>query len=68
VVGTPPERTGDELVVRSESAQHALYLLTSWAEREHLALDGLEVTRPTLDDVFLELTGSDQPNREGAAP
>jgi ABC-2 type transport system ATP-binding protein len=67
VVGTPPERTGDELVLQCDSAQHTLYLLTSWAEREHLTLDGLEVTRPTLDDVFLELTGSEQASREQAS-
>jgi len=29
---------------------------------EHVDLDGLEVTRPTLEDVYLELTGS---SREG---
>ena len=68
VVGASPERTGDELVLRCDSAQHTLYLLTSWAEREHLTLEGLEVTRPTLDDVFLELTASEQPSREGTTP
>ena len=68
VVGASPERTGDELVLRCDSTQHTLYLLTSWAEREHLTLEGLEVTRPTLDDVFLELTASEQPSREGTTP
>jgi hypothetical protein len=41
-----------------------LYLLTSWAEREHVELEALEVTRPTLDDVFLELTASEPPSGE----
>ena len=56
-VGITPERSGDEFVVRTEQAQHTLYTLTSWAEQAGIELQGIEVTRPTLDDVFLELTG-----------
>ncbi len=55
--GLTPEVSGDELTLRSDdSGQHVLYQLTGWAEREDVDLAGLEVTRPTLDDVFLELT------------
>ncbi len=56
-VGIAPEWSGDELVVRTDQAQHTLYTLTSWAEQAGVELQGIEVTRPTLDDVFLELTG-----------
>ena len=39
--------------------QPVLYRLTTWAEPEGRRLDGLEVLRPTLEDVFLELTTSE---------
>jgi len=35
----------------------ALYALASWARRTGVSLDGLELHRPTLEDVYLELTG-----------
>jgi ABC-2 type transport system ATP-binding protein len=56
-VGFAPERSGDELVLRTEQAQHILHRLTGWADQAGIELQGIEVTRPTLDDVFLELTG-----------
>jgi ABC-2 type transport system ATP-binding protein len=56
-VGSMPDRSGDEFVLRTEQAQHTLFVLTSWAEQAGVELQGIEVTRPTLDDVFLELTG-----------
>jgi ABC-2 type transport system ATP-binding protein len=34
-----------------------LHRLTSWALADRIALDGLEVTRPSLEDVYLLLTG-----------
>jgi ABC-2 type transport system ATP-binding protein len=36
----------------------ALHRLTGWALDQHVELTGLEVIRPTLEDVYLELTGS----------
>ena len=33
-----------------------LYDLTSWAVQSKVVLEGLEVTRPTLEDVYLEIT------------
>jgi ABC-2 type transport system ATP-binding protein len=33
-----------------------LYRLTGWALDNHVTLDGLEVIRPTLEDVYLSLT------------
>jgi ABC-2 type transport system ATP-binding protein len=33
--------------------------LTGWALERSLDLDGLEVRRPTLEDIYLELTGTD---------
>jgi ABC-2 type transport system ATP-binding protein len=40
-----------------------LHRLTGWALDQHVELTGLEVIRPTLEDVYLELTDS----AEGAA-
>jgi ABC-2 type transport system ATP-binding protein len=55
--GVTPEVSGDQVTLRCDgSGQHVLYQLTGWAERDHVELVGLEVSRPTLDDVFLELT------------
>ena len=36
----------------------ALHELTGWALEQHVRLTGLEVTRPTLEDVYLQLTDS----------
>jgi ABC-2 type transport system ATP-binding protein len=36
----------------------ALHQLTGWALEQHVELTGLEVTRPSLEDVYLELTDS----------
>jgi ABC-2 type transport system ATP-binding protein len=41
----------------SESPVRDLYQLTKWALDSGTDLDGLEVTRPTLEDVYLSLTG-----------
>jgi ABC-2 type transport system ATP-binding protein len=67
--GSTAQQMQSELDVRVEAAgamlschttdpQRVLYRLLSWAEREHASLDGLEVLRPTLEDIFLELTGT----------
>jgi ABC-2 type transport system ATP-binding protein len=42
----------------------ALHDLTGWAIESGLPLEGLEVTRPSLEDVYLELTGE---AKEGGA-
>ncbi len=50
---------GDLLDVRVPDASTALPALLSALERVGVALSGIEVRRPTLDDVFLSLTGRD---------
>ncbi|MGE5635596.1 MAG: ATP-binding cassette domain-containing protein [Nocardioidaceae bacterium] len=52
-----PELVGDLATLRTRNAQRTLYRLTSWAEREGLRLEGLEAVRPSLEDIFLEVTG-----------
>jgi ABC-2 type transport system ATP-binding protein len=56
-VKTPVEASGNQLSITTGRPQTALYRLTGWAEREGIELAGLEVRRPSLEDVFLELTG-----------
>jgi ABC-2 type transport system ATP-binding protein len=46
----------------------ALYRLTGWALDQHVELAALEVIRPTLEDVYLELTGSPAGTAEATGP
>jgi ABC-2 type transport system ATP-binding protein len=52
----PPDPDGF-LVVTSTDPVRDLYRLTGWAVENGIPLDGLEVTRPSLEDVYLTLTG-----------
>jgi ABC-2 type transport system ATP-binding protein len=47
--------------LQAQDPTRALHELTSWALGRGVSLGGLEVHRPTLEDVYLELTG-DQEN------
>lgn len=49
--------------LRTEDPTRVLYELTGWAIKNDVALDGLDVTRPTLEDVYLEITK--EPHRTG---
>jgi ABC-2 type transport system ATP-binding protein len=55
-LGGPPDPDGF-LVVTSTEPVRDLYRLTGWAVENGIPLDGLEVTRPSLEDVYLTLTG-----------
>jgi ABC-2 type transport system ATP-binding protein len=52
--------------VTTDDPVHLLHRLLGWAVDEGVELDGLEVTRPTLEDVYLRLTGGpdNQPETE----
>jgi ABC-2 type transport system ATP-binding protein len=71
--GTPAELTGDtsdtevryrrngqEVVVRTTEPTKLLHELTAQALAEGRELEGLTVRRPTLEDVYLALTGDDE--------
>jgi ABC-2 type transport system ATP-binding protein len=47
---------GDSVEIRSDDPTHTLYELTGWAVQAGIALDGLEVARPSLEDVYLTIT------------
>ena len=48
-------RNGESVVVRTAEPTQALHELTGAALADGLELEGLEVRRPTLEDVYLEL-------------
>jgi ABC-2 type transport system ATP-binding protein len=50
-------RTDRGYEIRSHDATRALHRLTGWAIERGVELEALEVTRPSLEDVYLELTG-----------
>ncbi|MGN6816608.1 MAG: ABC transporter ATP-binding protein [Solirubrobacterales bacterium] len=47
---------GDQVEIQSQSPQRDLYRLLALAEERGIELQDLEVRRPNLEDVFLELT------------
>jgi ABC-2 type transport system ATP-binding protein len=46
----------DGVELETMDPTRTLFDLTSWAVQEGISLDGLEVTRPTLEDVYLQIT------------
>jgi ABC-2 type transport system ATP-binding protein len=50
------ERTGDTLSFHTKTPTADLAPLLSWATVRGIELEGLAVTRPTLEDVYLQLT------------
>ncbi len=50
------EQVGGRIVLHSASIAGDLHELSGWALDRDLELDELEVRRPTLEDVYLELT------------
>jgi ABC-2 type transport system ATP-binding protein len=58
VLETPVEIEGSLVRFRTDRVQRDLTLLFDWAEREKVNLADLQVIRPTLDDVFVQLAGT----------
>ena len=54
--------------VASKDVVAELHRLTGWALANSVTLDGLEVTRPTLEDVYLSLTGETGASQSGGRP
>ncbi|HEY8467064.1 MAG TPA: ABC transporter ATP-binding protein [Solirubrobacterales bacterium] len=59
VAGAAVERNG-QLVVRDGDVVRLLNSLTGWALKRGVELDGLEVTRPTLEEIYLRLVGEEE--------
>ena len=54
--GVPQRNARGMLELRTTRVVDDLALLTGWARDRGIDLPGLVVTRPTLEDVYLELT------------
>jgi ABC-2 type transport system ATP-binding protein len=65
ILGQPCEVSGDIASIKVDNPQRPLYKLTGWAEERGIVLDDLEAVHPTLEDVFLELTGPGDGARGG---
>jgi ABC-2 type transport system ATP-binding protein len=55
-VSAPVEVSGNQIEVETEHPQADLYSLLGLADERGAALEELEVRRPSLEDIFLELT------------
>jgi ABC-2 type transport system ATP-binding protein len=47
---------GGSIELETQDPTRLLYELTSWAVQAGVSLQGIEVTRPSLEDVYLEIT------------
>ena len=56
-LGRKPEVSGNQATIATTDPQRDLYGLLDWAEGKNVRLADLEVRRPSLEDVFLEVTG-----------
>ena len=60
----PPESLGaepadnDRYVITTDSPTRSLHRLTGWALEQGIELEKLSVSRPSLEDLFIELVGS----------
>ncbi len=55
-ISAPVEASGSQVGIETENPQADLYRLLSLAQERGAKLDDLEVRRPSLEDIFLELT------------
>ena len=62
-VAAPPatEREGGRCSVRSQDPTRSLFELTGWALERGLVLGDLAVSRPSLEDVYFQLTQHQEP-------
>jgi ABC-2 type transport system ATP-binding protein len=59
------DRVNGDLSLTVDDPVAVLHALTGWALERGLELEGLEVRRPTLEDIYLELTASQAPEDGG---
>ena len=65
-IGAAARSDGDFVEVETTDPTRALYELTSWAVQQDLSLEALEVTRPSLEDVYLQITEGVESGASGA--
>ena len=54
-----PEVRGEEVSYQTGRPTALLHALTGWATERGAELDGLEVTRPSLEDMYLDIVGDE---------
>jgi len=57
IAGLAVTANNDMAELHAEQPTRVLHALTGWATERGVELDGLEVTRPSLEDIYLELAG-----------
>jgi ABC-2 type transport system ATP-binding protein len=60
VLGQVPQADG-AFEIRADDPTSALHALTGWALDAGVRFETLDVTRPSLEDVYLEITGGEEP-------
>jgi ABC-2 type transport system ATP-binding protein len=63
-IGRRPDISGNQATLASTEPQRDLHALLDWAEGAGVKLADLEVRRPSLEDVFLEVTGDGAEEKE----
>jgi ABC-2 type transport system ATP-binding protein len=60
IAGLALTATDEGLAGTTDAPTEALHALTSWALERAVELEGLEVRRPSLEDIYLELTAASE--------
>ena len=63
VLGDGPQVSEGRVTYRTTRPTADLHTLTDWAVRRGVELAGLEVTRPSLEDIYLEIMEKHQPEQ-----
>jgi ABC-2 type transport system ATP-binding protein len=66
-LSAPPGPDGYSEITPDDVVQ-ALHQLTGWAIDHAVSLDGLQVTRPSLEDIYLSLTEAPSDDSSGSRP
>src|SRR3954453_3985827 len=66
--GAAVHRDGDHVVVTVSDAAEGAHAITSWALERDLVLEDFSVQRPSLEDVYLRLTGEGDAAGDSTTP
>jgi hypothetical protein len=58
------EAQADRVLIQTREPVRAAQIVTTWALDRDLDLGHFSVTQPTLEDIYLELTGTNEHNSE----
>jgi ABC-2 type transport system ATP-binding protein len=60
LAGSEPKLEDGRVTLRTAAAVESLHALTGWAVTKQVDLEHLEVRRPSLEDIYLDVTEADQ--------